>query len=60
MEITKWRKSSYSSTNGGNCVEASSDSHDVLVRDSQDKDGAHLAAPPASWSAFIGRVKGDK
>jgi hypothetical protein len=60
MEVTNWRKSSYSSTNGGNCVEASNDSHGVLVRDSQDKNSAHLATPSASWSAFIGRVKRDK
>lgn len=60
MEVTKWRKSSYSSTNGGNCVEASNDSRCVLVRDSQDKDGAQLAASPASWSAFMRRVKRDK
>jgi hypothetical protein len=58
--VTNWRKASYSGTNGGNCVEASNDSRYVLVRDSQDKDGARLATPPASWSAFMRRVKRDK
>ena len=58
--VTGWRKSSYSSTNGGNCVETSSSSRDVLVRDSQDQEGAHLAVPASSWSAFTARIRRDK
>jgi Domain of unknown function (DUF397) len=55
--ITGWRKSSYSSTNGGNCVETSNNSRDVLVRDSQDKDGAHLAVPASAWTSLTRRLK---
>ena len=54
---TPWRTSSYSGNGGGNCVETSNTNCDVLVRDSQDRDGAHLAVSPASWSAFTRRLQ---
>ncbi len=55
--VTGWRKSSYSSTNGGNCVETSNNSRDVLVRDSQDKDSAHLAVPASAWTSLTRRLR---
>ncbi|GAA4365078.1 hypothetical protein GCM10023088_10080 [Actinomadura verrucosospora] len=36
---TKWRKSSYSASNGGNCVELADAATGVAVRDSKDPDG---------------------
>jgi Domain of unknown function (DUF397) len=56
---SNWRKSSYSSANGGNCVEAAADGPGVVaVRDSKDPDGPALAFTPADWSDFIASLKG--
>ncbi|HEY6787017.1 MAG TPA: DUF397 domain-containing protein [Trebonia sp.] len=47
-----WRKSSYSSANGGACVEvATTDA--VLVRDTTDRGGFTLSVPAAAWAAFL-------
>lgn len=49
-----WRKSSRSSSNGGNCVEVADNLPGrVLVRDSKDRAGGTLAFAPAAWSAFV-------
>jgi hypothetical protein len=49
---TTWRKSSYSSANGGACVEvATTDA--VLVRDTTDRDSFTLSVPPATWTEFV-------
>lgn len=53
-----WRKSSYSTTNGGGCVEvASAGSAVVAVRDSKDPEGPKLAFPAGQWVAFTRRIK---
>jgi hypothetical protein len=53
-----WRRSSYSASNGGQCVEvAHALPAAVVVRDSRDLDGAQLILPPAAWAAFVDRVK---
>ena len=41
MDLTnaKWRKSSYTGSNGGNCVELADAAGAVAVRDSKDPDG---------------------
>ena len=41
MDLTdiKWRRSSYSASNGGNCVELADAAGAVAVRDSKDPDG---------------------
>ncbi len=48
-----WRKSSYSTSNGGACVETASVPGTVLVRDTTDRDGVTLSLPPTAWRAFI-------
>ncbi|MFF8770821.1 DUF397 domain-containing protein [Kitasatospora sp. NPDC015120] len=48
-----WFKSSYSSNEGGNCVEVAETTSTVLVRDSKDKSGPHLTFSPAAWEAFV-------
>ncbi|MFD5391463.1 DUF397 domain-containing protein [Streptomyces sp. NPDC127074] len=54
-----WRKSSYSSNNGGNCVEVGAGLVDAVpVRDSKAPEGPALAFPASSWSSFISAVKG--
>jgi Domain of unknown function (DUF397) len=53
-----WRKSSYSGSNGGNCVEvADSLSGVVAVRDSKDPGGPVLAFTHGDWRAFTAAIK---
>jgi Domain of unknown function (DUF397) len=57
-----WRKASYSSNNGGDCIEVTATGAvgadlSCLVRDSKDPDGPRLALSPAVWRAFTRRVK---
>ncbi|MEV6811636.1 DUF397 domain-containing protein [Micromonospora sp. NPDC051296] len=53
----RWRKSSRSSGNGGNCVEVADNVPGVVgVRDSKDPTGPALAFAPAAWRAFITEV----
>ncbi|MFE6865017.1 DUF397 domain-containing protein [Kitasatospora sp. NPDC057692] len=48
-----WRKSSHSGNEGGNCVEVAEAMSAVLVRDSKDKSGPHLAFTSAAWRSFL-------
>jgi hypothetical protein len=59
MESTdlNWRKASYSSNGGANCVEVADHGKDVIVRDTQDRTGAVLRLSPAAWRRFTGQVK---
>ncbi|MFE5509990.1 DUF397 domain-containing protein [Streptomyces sp. NPDC056529] len=51
-----WIKSSYSSEQGGNCVEVASCAHTVHVRDSKDTDIPFFAVSPTAWAAFVSGV----
>ena len=51
-ESLTWRKSSYSTSNGGNCVEVGTTRDAIAVRDSKDPYGPVLAVSRASWQAF--------
>lgn len=60
MNVTaaKWRKSSHSNGNGGQCVEVARDLPDaVAVRDSKDPEGPRLAFAPEQWRSFTAQVK---
>jgi hypothetical protein len=48
----KWFKSSYSSEDGGACVEVAAYPGAVYVRDSKDPEGPAFTFDPAAWSAF--------
>ena len=52
-----WRKSTYSDSNGGQCVETASGSDVILVRDTTDRDGDTLAFTASAWQAFTGSLK---
>jgi hypothetical protein len=52
-----WRKSSYSSGNGGQCVETGNAPGMVLVRDTTDRDGGTLAFTADAWRAFTGSLR---
>ncbi|MFF5482814.1 DUF397 domain-containing protein [Streptomyces sp. NPDC012935] len=51
-ELT-WFKSSYSGTQGDNCVEVAHCTEAVHVRDSKDKEGSQLALSRTTWSTFV-------
>jgi hypothetical protein len=53
-----WRKSSYSSGNGGACVEVAHNLPGIVaVRDSKDPEGPNLGFAPDEWRAFTAGVK---
>ena len=53
-----WRKSSYSSGNGGACVEVAGNLPDVVaVRDSKNPEGPALVFTPEEWRAFLDGVR---
>ncbi|WP_432170110.1 DUF397 domain-containing protein [Streptomyces sp. 1222.5] len=54
---TIWRKSSYSGSNGGDCVEVAHLVPHTAVRDSK-APAPTLLFPPTAWSAFVESVKG--
>ncbi|MFD0209805.1 DUF397 domain-containing protein [Streptomyces hirsutus] len=49
-----WARSSYSSEEGGECVEVASCPHAIHVRDSKDICRPGVSVHPAAWSAFVG------
>jgi hypothetical protein len=60
MDLSRadWRKASYSSTNGGACVEVAGNLPGIVaVRDSKDPDGPVLAFSLAEWRAFAAGVQ---
>ena len=52
-----WRKSSYSGSGGGSCVEVAGAAAGVAVRDTTDRDGGTLSFPVAAWQAFTATIK---
>ncbi|MGW8601591.1 DUF397 domain-containing protein [Streptomyces sp. NPDC055893] len=51
-----WFKSSYSTGDGGNCIEVATDPSTVHVRDSKRPEGPQLALSPATWTEFLARL----
>jgi cobalamin biosynthesis protein CobT len=53
---SNWRKSSYSGSNGGECVEvAAADA--ILVRDTADRTGPVLTFTAEAWRTFTATIK---
>jgi hypothetical protein len=50
---SNWRKSSYSSDQGGDCVEIAEATTCVAIRDSKKTTGPVLTFQPAAFSTFI-------
>jgi hypothetical protein len=50
---TQWRKSSYSASNGGNCVELADVAGAVAVRDSKNPDGPVLLLTRAALRTAV-------
>ena len=57
MNQTRWRKSTYSSSNGGACIEVAAADGAVALRDSKDTGGPVLAFGRQAWEAFAVTVK---
>lgn len=60
MDLTRadWRKSSYSGTNGGNCVEVAKNLPGVVaVRDSKNPAGLALVFTPGDWQTFTAALR---
>ncbi|WP_121833712.1 DUF397 domain-containing protein [Streptomyces sp. S1] len=49
----RWRKSSYSGDNGGECIEVADLAAHVAVRDSKNPEGPAFLASPAAFTAFV-------
>ncbi|MEU0740336.1 DUF397 domain-containing protein [Streptomyces sp. NPDC006134] len=59
LNSARWRRSSYSNANGGDCVEITEDFPGVVpVRDSKTPGGPALVVTAASWTAFVTALKG--
>lgn len=53
-----WRKSSYSGSNGAQCVEVARTTTGVIAaRDSKQPTGPHLEYDRPEWRAFLAAVK---
>ncbi|MFE9847250.1 DUF397 domain-containing protein [Streptomyces sp. NPDC005576] len=50
-----WRKSSYSGSTGGDCLEVAADcpAGSIPVRDSKVPDGPVVTVGPVAWQAFV-------
>ncbi|WP_325050733.1 DUF397 domain-containing protein [Actinomadura spongiicola] len=53
----EWRKSSYSGSTGGDCVEVASLGDANAVRDSKNPEGSVLTLDRDAWSAMISQIK---
>ncbi|MGH3390560.1 MAG: DUF397 domain-containing protein [Actinomadura sp.] len=57
ISTTQWRKSSYTTAEGGQCVEVADLASVIAVRDSKDPDGPKLTFGAADWRTFTHRIK---
>ncbi len=58
LNHAQWRKSSYSGTNGGACVEVAIGVPGIVaVRDSKNMPGPELQITDQAWSAFVTGIK---
>ncbi|MFI6931010.1 DUF397 domain-containing protein [Streptomyces sp. NPDC050287] len=55
----EWFKSSYSSGEGGACVEVALQPSAIHIRDSKTPASPHLTVTPATWTAFLKLADGN-
>ncbi|MGW0647819.1 DUF397 domain-containing protein [Streptomyces umbrinus] len=55
-----WFKSSYSGSDGDDCVEVAASPAAIHVRDSKNSRGPQLALSPDAWAGFISSVSGPR
>ncbi|XIE79591.1 DUF397 domain-containing protein [Streptomyces sp. SBR177] len=57
LSAATWRKSSYSNTSGGDCVEVADNTPGLIpIRDSKHPDGPVLVVTAAAWAHFVAGV----
>jgi len=52
--VVTWAKSSYSGTEGGQCLEVAASSEVVHIRDSKATTGPVLTVSRETWAGFLG------
>jgi Domain of unknown function (DUF397) len=61
LTAAAWRKSSYSNSDGGECVEIADNLPAVTpIRDSKDPHGPALVLPRAAWASFVTALRADR
>jgi hypothetical protein len=55
--MVRFRKSSHSSTTGGNCVEIGARSGVVAVRDSKCPGAGPVELPASAWASFLSALR---
>jgi Domain of unknown function (DUF397) len=60
LSRVRWRKATYSTGNGGDCVEVGAGPRAVAVRDSKDPEGPKLAFAPGRWRDFTRSIRNDQ
>lgn len=56
-DVDPWRKSTYSSNGGGNCVEVGQRDGSIMVRDTKDAgQGPVIKISPAEFRSLVARV----
>ncbi|MEU5888421.1 DUF397 domain-containing protein [Streptomyces sp. NPDC047461] len=55
LDLTRarWRKSSYSGSSGGDCVEVAHLTPRIAVRDSKNPDAGAFSVTPETFAAFV-------
>lgn len=58
LNAATWRKSSYSNSDGGACLEVCDDFDGVVpVRDSKQVNGPVIVFPVADWGSFVSALQ---
>lgn len=61
MNGANWRKATYSSNGGANCVEVGDGARSVLVRDTKERNLGNartvLSLTPDAWARFTGSLR---
>jgi hypothetical protein len=57
VEHLTWRKSSYSGSGGGQCVEAAASAGAILIRDTTNRVGTVLSVPTDAWQRLIDTLR---
>ncbi|MBO7938757.1 DUF397 domain-containing protein [Streptomyces antibioticus] len=57
LKRAQWQKSSYSGSNGGDCVEVAALTPCTAVRDSKNPHGPALLFPAGAWGDFLESIK---
>ncbi|GLZ80671.1 hypothetical protein Afil01_54780 [Actinorhabdospora filicis] len=57
MKPLIWRKSGYSDSNAGQCVEVAAHDGGIVVRDSKNPEGPVLVLPRGEWRGFLAELR---